>query len=108
MDPEGYSEGLESLRYAGFDIMLIQLLSEQEIEPDFTGPLRLIDSETDTEVRTTVDKSLLTAYRKRLRSFLTGVELFCLNRGIEYLRSSTIVPFEDLVLKYLRQGMHFH
>jgi hypothetical protein len=31
-----------------------------------------------------------------------------LKAGIEYLRTSTIVPFDDLVLKYLRQGAHLH
>jgi hypothetical protein len=34
------------------------------------------------------------------------VERFCRQRSVEYLRASTAIPFEDLVLKYLRQGVH--
>jgi hypothetical protein len=55
-----------------------------------------------------VDRPLLTAYRAKLTGFFGGVESFCLKNRIEYLRAATIVPFEDVVLRYLRQGAHLH
>ena len=32
------------------------------------------------------------------------IEAFANRYGIDYLRTSTAMPFEDIVLKYLRQG----
>ena len=34
----------------------------------------------------------------------TEIEEFCHRYGIDYLRTSTAFPFEDLVLKYMRQN----
>jgi hypothetical protein len=36
------------------------------------------------------------------------VEHYCLANGVEYLRTATLVPFEEVVLRYLRQGAHLH
>jgi hypothetical protein len=43
-----------------------------------------------------------------VEGFFSEVEDFCLKAGIEYLRAATLVPFEDVVLRYLRQGAHLH
>ena len=108
LDPAGYYDGLKTLRFAGYDVMLIQILAEEEIAPSANGALDLIDSETREHLRMTVDKRVLEAYSLRLEAHFRDVEQFTLSQGIEYVRASTIVPFEDLVLKYLRQGMHLH
>ncbi len=108
LDTKGYKEGILSLLYKKFDVMIIQILSEEEITPSLKGETKLIDSETGRVEIVTIDKTMLRNYRNSMKSYLTEIEKFCLKRGIEYLRASTIVPFEDLVLKYLRQGMYLH
>lgn len=106
LDPAGYQDGLKSLRFAGFDTMIIQILSEEEIEPPYSGSLELLDAETAERRRITVDRRMRDAYRDHLRHYLDGLEEFTLANGIEYLRASTAIPFEQLVLNYLRQGMY--
>jgi hypothetical protein len=64
--------------------------------------------ETDGHVRITYDEQAGEIYRKELDRYFREIEDFCLERGVEYLRISTRVPFEDLILKYLRQGLHLH
>jgi len=54
----------------------------------------------------TVDQHLRRLYQHRLGRHLQEMESFCRRRGVEYLRASTAVAFEDVVLKYLRQGVH--
>ena len=54
----------------------------------------------------TGDEALRAAYRRRLERRLDEVERFCRRQGIEYLRASTAIAFEDIVLKCLRQGAH--
>jgi uncharacterized protein (DUF58 family) len=108
LDPATYERGLLALLYRRFDVVLVQILDREEISPDALGTLRLSDMESGRSVKLTVDKALLSAYRERVGRYLSGLEAFCLKAGIEYLRTSTIVPFEDLVLKYMRQGAHLH
>jgi uncharacterized protein (DUF58 family) len=103
-----YRRGLRALLYNRFDVVLVQVLDREEIAPSESGALRLTDMETGAMLAATVDSALLEAYRRRLSVFFAETEGFCLKNGIEYLRTSTIVPFEEVVLKYLRQGAHLH
>ena len=99
-------DGIEALRYGGHDVVVIQLLAESEIDPPLDGALRIVDAETGDELDVTVDEGLRRLYQHRLERHLQDVERLCRQRGVEYLRASTAIPFEDLVLKYLRQGVH--
>jgi len=102
-DVEG---GIEALLYAGHEVAVIQLLAETEIDPALEGALRLVDAETGRDLEVAVDRELMRIYRLQLERRLQGIESFCRRRGVEYLRASTAIPFEDVVLKYLRQGGH--
>ena len=98
--------GLDALRRRGHDVVLLQVLAEDEVEPGLDGVLRLIDAEDDSELKVTVDAELRELYQRRLRDWLQAFEACCLKTGVEYLRSSTAIDFEDLLLRYLRQGRH--
>jgi uncharacterized protein (DUF58 family) len=99
-------DGIEALRSGGHDVVVIQLLAESEIDPPLDGALRLVDAETGDELDATVDEELRRRYRRRLDQRLRELENSCRRHGIEYLRASTAIPFEDVVLKCLRQGAH--
>ena len=94
------------LRHAGHDVIVLQLLAEEEIEPPFSGVLNLVDAEDASELKVTVDAKLRALYQERLAEFLDRFESYCRKQGIDYLRASTAIPFEDAVLKYLRQGAY--
>jgi len=102
----GYMRGLQALRFHDFDTVLVHVLDREEIGPSEQGALRLTDMETGRTLPLYVDRPLLAAYRRKVDGFFQAVESFCLKNGIEYLRAATIVPFEDVVLRYLRQGAH--
>jgi len=106
LDPQGFERGLEALRFARYDVLLLQILDEEEVRPSYTGPVRLRDLETNHEQRLTIDEILLARYRERVQQWCRRIEEFCLKSQIEYLRASTLIPFEDLILKYLRHGIH--
>jgi uncharacterized protein (DUF58 family) len=106
LDPQGFERGLESLRFARYDVLLLQILDEEEMRPGYTGPVRLHDLESAHEQRLTIDELLLARYRERVQQWCRHIEEVCLKSQIEYLRASTLLPFEDLILKYLRHGIH--
>jgi uncharacterized protein (DUF58 family) len=100
----GAKSGLDALRHGGHDLMVVQLLAEEEIDPPLAGALTLTDAEDGSELKITVDAALRSLYQDRLAHSLDETENYCRRCGCEYLRASTAIPFEDVMLKYLRQG----
>lgn len=105
LDPGGYVEGLQALIYRRFDVLLIQVLDETEMAPGFKGPFRLVDGETEEETELNVEAETVIAYRERLGEYFGEIEEFCLSHDIEYLRTTTSIPFEEVVFSYLRRGV---
>ena len=102
-DPE-WQEGMKALLARGYQVAAIHVLAEDEIKPTLLGDLRIIDSESGEAKEMSVNPQLMARYQQTLNTFCTEVEGFCHRYGIDYLRTSTAFPFEDLVLKYMRQN----
>lgn len=102
--PDGYEEGLKLAQYHRFEPFLIHVVSEDEVSPTVRGEARLVDVETGAASEVTVDGYALEAYTRARDAYFAGVERFCVQHQIDYLRTATTIPFEDLVLRYLRMG----
>jgi uncharacterized protein (DUF58 family) len=102
-DPE-WQEGMKALLARGYQVAALHVLAEDEIKPTLLGDLRIIDSETGESKEMSVNPQLLARYEQTLTTFCAQIEGFCHRYGIDYLRASTALPFEDLVLKYMRQN----
>jgi uncharacterized protein (DUF58 family) len=103
MDKGGYEEAVRYLVTRQLDIYVIQILSQEEIEPEVVGDLRLVDIEDDDVAEITVSAPLLKRYKQNLAAYRAAVHEFCTRRGVSYLFTSNQVPFDRLVLTYLRQ-----
>ncbi len=103
MDKSGYESALRFLLAQDFDIYVIQVLSQEELDPDIKGDLRLVDCEDADFAEITVSRPLLDKYRKTLAVFLDGAREFCTRRGMTYLMANTETPVDQLVANYLRR-----
>jgi uncharacterized protein (DUF58 family) len=103
MDKGGYAEGLRYLIARNMDVYCVQILSQEEIDPPMTGDLKLTDVEDGDEAEVTVSAPLLKKYKENLAAYRGKLAEFCTRRGINYLFTSNQVPFDRLVLGYLRQ-----
>jgi uncharacterized protein (DUF58 family) len=103
MDKGGYEEALRYLVARQLDIYVIQILSQEEIEPEIVGDLKLVDIEDDDVAEITVSGPLLKRYKQTLAAYRTALYEFCNRRGVTYIFASNQVPFDRLVLSYLRQ-----
>ena len=103
MDKDGYEEALRYLVARQLDIYVIQILSQEEIEPEIVGDLKLVDIEDEDVAEVTVSGPLLKRYKQNLAAYRAKLQEFCARRGISCLFTSNQVPFERLVLTYLRQ-----
>lgn len=102
LDPE-YQKGLSALISRKFEVTVLQVLDQDEVEPPLVGDLMLVDSETDQRREVTITQSLLRRYKQRLAEHCGGIEAYCTRYGCNYVRVTSQTPFEDLILSYLRQ-----
>jgi uncharacterized protein (DUF58 family) len=102
MDKSGYEDALRYLVARQMDIYAIQILSHEEIEPEIVGDLKLVDVEDDDVAEITVSAPLLKRYKQNLAAYRASMHEFCSRRGVAYLFTSNQVPFDKLVLNYLR------
>lgn len=102
LSDSGYEEGVKRLRYGKHDVVLAQTLAPQEITPELTGDVRLVDMETSSAVDISANRAVLQAYARRLNAFLTEIQSFAHKHGCSWLLANTGSSFEDLVLKQFR------
>lgn len=103
LDRRGYEDAVRYFVARKADVFCLQVLSEQELDPPLGGDLKLRDIEDGDETEITVSGPLLKAYKKNLGAFLQGLQDFCAARGANYLTASTALPFDKLVLDFLRE-----
>jgi len=104
LDPAGYEGGLRHVIGQGMEVFCLQVLSPEEVRPQLAGDLRLVDIETAATADITVSGPLMRAYQRTVQGFCDALKGFCTERGASYLFTTTEVPFEDLILNYLKVG----
>lgn len=103
MDKQGYETALKYFVSHQVDCYVVQVLSQEELEPDVKGDLRLVDCEDQDEAEVTVSAPLLKRYHQTLNSFVQGAQDFCSCRGMHYLLANNQVPVETIVASHLRK-----
>jgi len=102
-DKGGYENGLRYVAGGKYDLFCVQTLSPQEIEPDLQGDLKLRDMEDDDMAEVSITQPLLKQYKANLNAYCLSLKDYITKRGGTYLFTSTAVPFDTLVLNYLRE-----
>ena len=102
-DKGGYEAGLRYLASGKYDTFAVQVLSPQEIEPDLQGDLKLVDMEDADQAEVSITQPLMKQYKANLNAYCLAVKDYVTRRGGTYLFASTAVPFDTLVLNYLRE-----
>ncbi len=102
-DPAGWRAALEELRAKRHQLLVIHVVDEQEIRPEPRGDVALVDVEGGAERKLFLDAQLVKRFEEELAAYFKEIETMCTGRGIDYLRTTTRVPFEEFVLQTLRQ-----
>ncbi len=67
------------------EVRLIQLLAREEIEPSYSGDIKLIDSESNDSVNISLNASILANYQQALMEHNTKLAALCRQYGFSYL-----------------------
>lgn len=101
-DPLGFERGLDMLRHRRYEPHVVQIYDKREAEPDVLGDIELVDIETDASQKVTVSERALRQYKQIFADFQTSVQKYCNTYGLGCTRTSTEIPFDQLILKMMR------
>jgi len=98
-DPDEMLEAIKPLAYQGQDILLLQVLDKQELEPELRESALMEDMET--KERMEVSPSFMQArYRERMREHIDALEKAAMRAGAEYFLCETTQPLGDVLRRY--------
>jgi hypothetical protein len=100
---EGLTEGLRYLTLPRWQVLVMHLLSNEEMQPTVEGDFDFEDIETTESLPFYIDRNILVEYRLRMRRWCTRLESICTREGTTYSRVMAEWPLEKKVLPYLRQ-----
>jgi uncharacterized protein (DUF58 family) len=103
LDPHGWRAAVEELTRHRHQVLVVHILDDDDCEPRLSGEVTLIDAEGSREHRLYIDEALERRFRAELAHYFRDIETACAGLGIDYLRTTTRVPFDEFVLKSLRQ-----
>jgi uncharacterized protein (DUF58 family) len=103
-DPAGFEGAINVLRFNGFEPYVLHVVDPAEAKPPLHGDVRVYDCETGDEREVTVTDRLLSRLALAYREYGEGIERFCTQSRVPYLRADVSVPFDELVLGVFRRG----
>jgi uncharacterized protein (DUF58 family) len=101
--PGGYETGLRAVRQLRQEVVLLQILAPDEIDPDLQGDWRLRDSEGVSSVEVSSTPGVLQAYRQRLIAFMQELASFAHAHAMTYAMIPSDTAIIDVVQRLLRQ-----
>ena len=110
LDPSGYEQGFKLLIGRGFSLMVIHLISPEEINPQtyledtpMGGDWQIEDAETGETKAITINAETLTQYQSQQQTFCDTLQRFCTDRGIGYAQLQSDTPIEPFILQNLHK-----
>lgn len=95
---------LMRLRASGSDVTIIHILSEDDLDPDFSGDLELVDREDGERLTVSVTDEVAKAYRARIRTWRSEVATTARGTGAAYQAVNATDDVEALLLQTWRSA----
>jgi uncharacterized protein (DUF58 family) len=102
LDP-GADRVIRELAATGSELIVLHVLSPDELDPPLEGDLRLVDTETDERVDITADLATIDAYKARLAAWKATFADLAARRRASYVDLASDVNLADLMFAELRR-----
>ncbi len=101
-----WKKAVDYLIYKKQQVLLVQVLTPEEIEPAYMGRVHLMDSEAldfadERNLKVRITGGLQAAYDEALKNLIDDARSFCHKRGAEFITVRTDVPIEKMLFKEL-------
>lgn len=91
-------DGLKYLAFKKQEIILVQILSEEEINPEFNNEVTFIDSETGEDLKMSLTPSLINDYKSALKEYNKTLESLAKKYGGKFISVSSSKSVEEIIL----------
>ncbi|HEY4227279.1 MAG TPA: DUF58 domain-containing protein [Candidatus Limnocylindrales bacterium] len=102
LDP-GADKVIRDLAATGSELIVLHVLSPEELDPSMEGDVRLVDVESGEGIDVTIDLATIDDYKARLSAWQDGFADLAARRGATYVTIPTTLPLADLVFAELRR-----
>ena len=102
LDPDGFSEGLDQLRYRHYDLHVVQLFDPRDARPELLGDVELEDLETGEVRQVRVTERIAAEYRRAFLEHQAAVRDYCLRYGFRCTAADSSVPYDQLMLQMMK------
>ncbi len=101
-----WKKAVDYLLYKKRQVLLLQILTPEELDPSYSGRVNLIDSESldlidPKNMKLRINSGLQEAYQLALADFKKGIYDFCKKRDIDYISIDTSEAIESVLFKQL-------
>jgi len=97
LDDSGCERALQYLADYGNELMLVQLWSDEDRTPPWTGEVDLVDAESGGRLRIQVDDEARRLYTESFDAFAAGIKEVALRNEGKYAGLPTSMPLEDAI-----------
>ncbi len=94
---------IRELAATSSELVVLHVLSPDELDPTLEGDLRLVDAESGDGIDVTVDLATLDAYRTRLAAWQAAFADLAAKRRASYVSVPSDLPLVELVFAELRR-----
>lgn len=97
-----WKKAVDFLTYKNKQVLLIQVLSPEEVDPLYDGRINLIDAESNDladrrNMKLRITRSMQLAYENALNDMKEEIRSYCVSRGAEFISVSSDKPIEKMV-----------
>ncbi len=102
MTESNWKKAVSYLLYQKRQVLLVQVLSPEDVDPFFNGRTRLIDFEAqdpldERNIKLKITRANLKAYREALEDFIGDIKHFCAAREVDFFSVVSDEPIEKLL-----------
>jgi len=101
-----WKKAVDYLKYKKRQVLLLQVMTPEELDPTYTGRVNLIDSESldvadPRNMKLRINSGLQSAYKMALDDFKKDIYEFAKKRDVDYISIDTTEPIESVLFKQL-------
>lgn len=101
---EAIHQMVRYLRYQRQDVLLVQILSPEEIEPETEGTICLVDEETGEELKITMTGRLRKEYLERMKQYQSELQKLAKKYQAYYMRVNSADALDQVIYQGIRSG----
>lgn len=99
---DDWKKAVDYLRYKKRQVLLVQVLSPEELDPTYDGRVNLIDAEAGDladmrNMKMRITRSMQLAYAHALNDMIADIESFCTSRQAGFITVSCDKPIEKVL-----------